>query len=651
MDILIPNEWLGNFLKTKAAPKKIAEYLSLSGPSVEKVTKEKGSDIYHIEITTNRVDSASVYGIAREAYAILPRFNVKTSLVKPTKNPKLNFVKKASYLDAKVDKNLCYRFTAVLVKNVKIKDSPNWMKERLSWVGVNPKNSVIDISNYVMHEIGQPVHTFDYDKIREAKMILRESKKGEKLTTLDDETYELPGGDIVIEDGDKRLIDLAGIMGGKNSAVDENTKNVLLFVQTYNPVNIRKTSMSLPKRTEAAVLFEKGLDTENVTLGIGRGIELFEKLTDGKAEKEILDVYPNPYKPKRVNAKLKFINDVLGVDVKKSEITNILQNLGFEVDWKKDELTAYVPSFRAQDIDIAEDLIEEIARIYGYHSLPSKLMEGKLPEKPESSPFDFEIMAKRILKGFGGNEVYTLSLVPKEYTEGNALKLLNPLGKGSEYLRTSLIPSLVTAAKDNSGEKDPFFLFEMSNIYLPRKKNLPQEKMMLGIICANFEYRKAKGVVEALMSSLNISVKYESEDTKHFVPSKRLVLKTKNGILGQFGVLEQNGLIYFGAPMTKLKDAYVEIKPYIPVPKYPAQIEDVTLVLPEKTKVGEVILTIKSSSKEVKKVQLRDIFKNGHTFRIWYRDPKKTLTNSEVEKIRKNILSSLSKNLGVRIKE
>ena len=283
MDIKIPDNWLRDFLKTKATSSEVAKYLSLSGPSVEKVEES----VYFIEVTTNRVDVASIMGVAREAAAILPQFGVKARL-QPIKLLNLKFSAKVDYLEAEVDHKLCSRFSAVLIKNVQIKQSPDWLKERLAAVGVRPINNVVDISNYVMHELGQPVHTFDYDKIRGAKMILMESRKGERLTTLDGKTHTLSGGDIVIEDGEGRLIDLAGIMGGGNSAVDEGTKNVLLFVQTYNPVNIRQTSMSLAQRTEAATLFEKGLDPELVTDGIGRGIELFVKLTGGKAEKEIL---------------------------------------------------------------------------------------------------------------------------------------------------------------------------------------------------------------------------------------------------------------------------------------------------------------------------------------------------------------------------
>ncbi len=320
MDILIPDEWLRNFLKTEATPKKIMEYLSLAGPTVDKIEKVKGADVYHIEVTTNRVDAASVYGIAREAYAVLPRFGVKTALARANYNPNLGFTDKVDYLEAKVDKKLCPRFAAVLVRGVEAKESPTWLKERLNWVGIRTINNVVDISNYIMVELGQPVHMFDYDKIKGAKMILRESKRGEEITTLDDKKHTLGGGDIVIEDGEGRLIDLAGIMGGTLSEVDENTKNVLLFVQTYDPSRIRKTSMNLAVRTQAAALFEKGLDTENVSLAVGRGIELLEKHAGGKADKNILDIYPNPYKGKEVSTTIDFINKKIRSKLTKKKI-------------------------------------------------------------------------------------------------------------------------------------------------------------------------------------------------------------------------------------------------------------------------------------------------------------------------------------------
>ena len=648
MDILISDNWLRDFLETKATPKKIAKYLSLCGPSVNKVEKKKNDHIYHIEITTNRVDSASVYGIAREGAAILPRFKIKANFKPLRAKAHQSFVKKVSYLEVKIDHKLCPRFTAVLIRNVKIGPSPKYIKERLGTIGVKLINNVVDISNYIMYEIGQPVHTFDYDKILGAKMVLRASKKGEKITTLDGETHKLSGNDIIIEDGKGRLIDLAGIMGGENSAVDENTKNVLLFVQTYNPVNIRRTSMSLAHRTEAAMLFEKGLDPELVGLGIKRGIDLFVKLTGGKPASKILDIYPEPYKAKKISTDIDFIDQRLGISLPKKEISKILTALGFESSWKGKKLEILIPSFRANDIGIPEDVVEEIARIYGYHNLPSELMAGVIPDPLFDTPFDFEMKLKNTLAGWGGIEVYTFSMVPKEYVGKNALKLSNPLGIKSEYMRTSLMPSLAEAAKENLREKDPFHIFEVANAYLPRKGKLPEEKMTLAGIFVNYSYRKAKGVVEKLLEKFNINYSFETEDSKSFLPSQRLLIKTKNKKLGQLGVLEEGSIYYeFDTELLRLASS---LRAYVPISKYPAQIEDITLTLPERTRVGDVILSIKSSSKLIQNVEMTDIYKDAYTFRLWYQHPRKTLTDKEVETIRKKLLTQIKKKFGATIK-
>jgi phenylalanyl-tRNA synthetase beta chain len=259
-----------------------------------------------------------------------------------------------------------------------------------------------------MLALGQPVHTFDYDKIVGHSMTLRESKKGEKITTLDKKIFTLAGGDIVIEDGEGRLIDLAGVMGGNLSAVDENTKNVLLFVQTYDPVRIRKTSMGLAQRTNAATIFEKGTDPELVSAGILEGINLFQKYSGGDVENEILDIYPFPYKPKAVTTSIEFIESRLGISISKKFISEILNSLEFESVWSGNALKITPPSFRAQDIQIEEDVVEEIARLYGYYNLPSLLMNGVLPESSDLSKlFTFETNVKNILSGWGGVEVYT----------------------------------------------------------------------------------------------------------------------------------------------------------------------------------------------------------------------------------------------------
>jgi len=646
MDLLIPDNWLREFLKTNATNKEIAKYLSLCGPSVEKITKSEYGDIYSIEVTTNRTDSASVYGIAREASAILPRFKKKAKLVSLETKFNYKFVGKVKYLNTDIDSKLCPRFTAILIKNVKLSQSPPNIKDRLTTSGIRPINNIIDISNYIMLELGQPVHTFDYDKIQNYLMVLRESRKGERITTLDDKTYTLSGRDIVIEDGSRKLIDLCGIMGGSLSAVDENTKNVLLFVQNYNPAYIRNTSMKLAKRSEAAMLFEKGIDSEQIKTAILRGINMFIKLTKGTPENEILDLYPAPYKGKAVKVSLEEINNKLGIKIPKREVSDILYPLGFNPFWEKNVLNVKIPSFRANDMEIPEDIIEEIARIYGYHNLPSQVMPGVIPDKPKDSPFPFEDKVKNILKGYGGCEVYTLSLVSKAETEENSLKLKNPLGPESEYLRTTLIYSLKEAAKENLKDKEAFHIFEMANVYIPKSNDLPDERMTLAGIFANTQFREGKGIIEFLLYELNIKAKFVQEELKNFIPGQRVAIKVNGKVVGQLGNLEDENLIYYEFDVETLYKLSKNTKKYTPIPQNPPQIEDITLSFPPKTRIGDVLALFTDHCPLITKLELRDIFKDNYTFRIWYQDPNKNLTDAEVTVVRNKILATVKQKFG-----
>lgn len=652
MDIKILDSWLREFLDTKASHTDIAKYLSLCGPSAERIEKFGADYIYDIEVTTNRIDTASVYGIAREATAILPRFGVAAKLkrlhfkkVDPFKGS--TFISKVKYLEVKIDPKLCKRFTAVLIKDVKIAPSPEVIQKRLESAGVRSINNVVDISNYIMLELGQPVHTFDYDKIRGSKMVLRESKKGEIIKTLDDKEFKLIGGDIVIEDGEGRLIDLAGVMGGKLSAVDENTKNVLLFVQTYEPVKIRKTSMGLAQRTMAASYFEKGIDPELVSPAILKAVDLFKSICKGIPEKEIIDIYPSPFKPKKISVDLGFINKHLGVEVSKKDISTYLSSLEFETNWKGNTLLVQVPSFRTQDVTCPEDVVEEIARIYGYHNLPSELMTGHLTARPSSPQFSFEASVKKYLSDCGGNEVYTLSLVSKEFASESALKLKNPLGTESEYLRTSLMPSLIQAANYNKGTFEEFHLFEMANIYLPRKNDLPEEKLILSGIFEGYGFRNAKGVVEALLEKIRIeNVTFDIQESKGFAAGKCASIFSKGKEIGLIGYPEDSDFIYYEFGVANLFELSQKTNEYTAIPKYPAQVEDITVTFPEKTMIGEVIKSIYNLQFIIYKVELIDIFKDAYTFRIWYQDPEKTLTDKEVEVIRVKILQKVKEKFG-----
>lgn len=630
MDIKILDSHLREYLDTKATPMEIAKYVSLCGPTFDRTTSKtlsgKTDYIYEIEVTTNRVDAASVVGIAREATAILPQFGIKASL-KIDFETKINEGKIKNGLPLKIvsDPKLEKRLTGVVLENIKNWESPKWMKERLGAAGMRSINTVVDITNYVMLTIGHPCHAFDYDKIAKHTIIVRESKKGEKITTFDGKEYSLMGGDILFEDGEGKIIDLPGIMGLKNSVVSKDTKRVLLFFDNNEASKIRRTSMSLGIRTIAATLNEKSVDPELVPTALSLGVDLYKKLCGANIASGVFDIYKNPYKGKNVETSKEFIDKILGVEVDKKRVDELLKALGFSPKWKGDDLNVSVPSFRSEDINIPEDIIEEVARIYGYQNLPSAIMDGSLPDPVYDMPFEFENKLRQTLKALGGTEVLTYSLVSKDMATpqathaggqvDKALKLSNPLGSDTEYLRTSLKPSLVNALSENKGAEYPYHIFEIANVYIPNNNALPDEKMMLSGILVNYDFRNARGVIEELFHSLNILEDVNLE------------------IIGD--------CFYYEYGVCRLRDK-LKPKTFTPLPKYPPQIEDMTISIPEETLVGNVIQSIKQASKLVSNVELVDIYERNFTFRIYYQHPDKTLSDKEVQEVRKKIEKKLS---------
>ena len=608
MQILIPDSWLRDYLETNATPKQIQHALSLCGPSVERLHKKGDEYIYDIEVTTNRVDMMSVVGIAFECVAILPRFGYKASLKKDPYLEKVNLStsKKVNYLNVTLDKAICYRFSTALIRDVKVGKSPDWLVKRLESVGMRGLNNVVDISNYLMHELGQPVHTFDYDKIVGHKMIVRQSRKGEKLTTLDSKVHSLPGGDIVIEDGSGKLIDLCGIMGGLNSAVDDHTQNVLLFVQTYEPTHIRKTSMALAHRTSAAELFEKNLPTENVLPTLQSGIKLFSQTTGGQADKSVLDILNVSEKVttlKLASPLTGFINSRLGINLTFAEIANILKSLEFVV---KSEQVVEIPWARKLDITIPEDLVEEVARIYGYHNLPTQLMSGNLPTLLNDTTFYWEAKIKSALSHWGFTEMYTYSLVDQD----SGLKLKNPLSSEWTYLRTSLVPSHLKIVSENLGKVEELRLFEIANVYLPKKGDLPHEELHLILTSTNPDLSRLKGYVEALASELGVLISPEIQ-----VHPTALVCEIN---------------------LEPVLAKATSIKTYIPISQYPPIIEDVNVNY--SGNYADIVSKIKKVSPLIKSVELIDKYENKLTLRITYHDPKKQLSSLDISPIREELL-------------
>lgn len=683
MNILVPISWLKDFLKTEASAEKIAETLSLCSQSVERIHEVEKDKILDVEISVNRYDCLSIIGIAREAATVLPQFGIKARFIPPkiSSLPKVKKVAKESELKVEIkDPTICPRFSAILIENVKIGSSPNWLSQRLEKIGIRSINNVVDISNYLMMETGQPIHTFDFDKILGQKMIMRLSKKGETVTTLDGIPRVLQGEDIVIEDGSGRLIDLCGIMGGQNSEINPQTKRVLFFVQAYDPIRIRRTSMSLGLRTEAAARFERGVDLEGIIPVILGGAKMMSELAGGQVAGNLIDIYPQKQACPKIKISLEFIRERLGVILTKKQVTEILSSLGFTIKSQtQDVFLALVPNWRAKDIQIQEDILEEVARVYGYFRLPSKipqlnenygLTEQPKPQKGALAPtFKWEEMIKDYLKSVGFSETYNFSFISRSQIENSGLKiedhlkLKNPIASDLEYLRTSLLPSLLAVAFKNSVNFPQIKIFEMANVYLPQKNNLPDEKMKLSGLTNVLNFYQLKGILVELLKQLGIFdfeiIPVTDQQVEPFwLKESTALIYDQKELLGVFGQIKNFSVfppslisesLAFDLDMGVVTTFASENKIYVPLPKFPPIIEDLSFIFPERTPVGPVIHLIKLINPLVKNVDLIDSFEETRTFRITYQHPDKNLTDKEVKEIREKIIKLLEKK-SIRLK-
>lgn len=675
MNIKITYNWLLEYLDTDADPYELQKYLSLCGPSVERVEKAGDDYVLDIEITSNRVDMASVFGIAQEALAILPQFGKKAKLKqnpleefkfkshpewnegsdnKSDSSPDVRRDQNDNVLNVRInDPKLCPRFTALVLSNVKINKSPDLIRKRLQLCGVKSINNVIDISNYLMLSLGQPTHIFDYDKINDQIMIVRESKKGEKITTLDGKKIILPGKDIVIEDGKGALIDLCGIMGGINSSVTEKTKNVVLFVQTYEKKHIRKTSMLTGQRTMAATYFEKEMDEERVEPALVYGVDLLQKYAGATISSQLYDLYPNPYKQKSISLSRDDIERFIGVELDKDKIEKTLHNLGFGVKIIKNNFIVKVPSWRKDDVLIKEDVIEEIARIYGYHNLPVNLPSpAYVRRSPEiDSLFEIQHKIKVFFKQLGLHEAINYSMISEKMIQNmnldpaHHLRLSNTISEELLYMRTSLLPSLVKNIKDNQGKRPTLRFFEIAKVYYPQKSELPKEIYKVAV-AINTSFSDIKGIAEALLRELNIS-EYETKLAKIHIFSKNEVVDfvVKGKVVGSVGRLAtelqyKNGLkktVYLASfDLLSLVENAKTISKFRPINPYAVIKLDLTLSI----KVySDFVSKAKNLSPYLQKVELIDSFKDKKTVRLYFSSHERNLTEkeaqAEMEKIKK----------------
>lgn len=677
MNIKVPVSWLKEYLKTDVTAKTLANLLTLSGPSVERIEKNGSDHVFDIEITTNRADAYSIFGIAREAYVITKVNGHKSQLKNPEGlNLKLE-PDSSKLLSLNVlikDHSLCPRFSAIIIDNVKIDKSPTYIKTRLELSGIRSINNIVDISNYIMLELGQPMHTFDFDKIKGSKMILRKSQKGETIKTLDQKTHDLPEGSIVIQDSEK-IIDLCGIMGGANSAVTRRTKRVVLFVQAYNPQSIRKTTQSLSFRTEASSRFEKGIDLEGILPALKRAVYLAKVNAGAIIASELIDIYPQKHKPKQVKLAFDKLNKYLGISFEKTKSVQILTLLGFEVKLETNQIIATIPPWRNDDVESDIDLIEEIARIYGYHKLPSKLPSGQTTNAKDSD-FKDVIKLKNSLKLFSLTEVISYSIISKNLlalskrTDKNTVEIANPLTEEWQFMRPNITPSLLSIVSKNQNLGKDIKIFEVARTYLPQKNELPIQDLVLAISLQNSNFYQTKGLIENVFEILQRKIKFTklAKDSPIFEQSVSAEIKINDVTVGIIGQVKTSILNQFeldsnvSAAEINLTKIYSEPKTnyeYQPISKYPPLLEDISFVLAKILPLQEILDEIKKLEQPlVKKVEIIDVFKDAKlgenkksvTIRLTIQKTTGTPTQNDASIIKNEVVSCLEKIFRAKIR-
>jgi phenylalanyl-tRNA synthetase beta chain len=650
MDIKILDSHLREFLKTNASAKEIAEKLTLTSLSVEKVEKWKEDYIYHAEVMTNRPDLASVIGFAREASAVLPQHGIEANFVAPA----FEFpedVKESIEMTIESDNALIHRICAVVME-IEIGEFPDYLKKRLEAADIRSLNNVIDITNYVMRTTGHPAHVFDYDRLPNHTIRIRESKKGEQVMTLDHKTHTLLGGDIVADDGTGTIVDLIGIMGLENSVVTESTKRILFFIDNNDVNKIRNTSMSLGIRTDAAQLNEKELDPELAKEALLYGISLYKELAHGKQLSNVIDIYLHPKKISPVTVSEEKIQQVIGVPITLSQSKEILENLGFEVLLQEKHIVVTPSSLRSKDIEIPEDVIEEIARIYGYHLIPNKLpsFDKQTIHNPEEDELFWESHIKHAMKYWGFTEVFTYSMVSENLYEGpleNAVTVANPLSVDMMYMRRTLVPSLLQVAAENK-TADSFKIFEIANVYHKREKELPEEILTIaGVIKkTQLSFFEVKGLIEQLAKDLGIvSLTFTNTNDANEVEIYHQKIH-----LGNIEILSDN-VINFEINAKQLIQSATRKKVYAPLSKYPQVIEDIAVIAPSEVVAADIVSLITKQNNLIRDITLIDKYQDSRTYRITYQSYEKNLTNEDIKPIREKIIASLKSELHAKIKE
>ncbi|MFC1559542.1 phenylalanine--tRNA ligase subunit beta [Candidatus Margulisiibacteriota bacterium] len=656
---------------------------SALGEDIRKVIGVGGT-VLEADILPNRPDCLSMQGIAREISAV---FN------KPFKPLKVKVKEGKGSVSKKIkisvrNKKACPRYMARVIDGVKIKDSPKWLQSRLTACGIRPINTIVDVTNYVLLELGQPMHAFDLDKIAGGTIIVRNARKDEKIKTLDGDDRHLSADTLVIADS-KNAVAVAGVMGGVGSSVTPSTKAILLESAYFDPMTIHKAERKLKLRTESSIRFEKGVDWDGVGKALDRAAQLIADICGGNVLKGKIDVKEGDRKPKKISLRVNRVNSLLGTDLDGKTIKNLLARLGFKIKSKgANSLIVEVPLFRAADVEREIDVIEEVARIYGYNEISSTLPKVYVA----SDDFNYKEKAlkdiKQLLVNYGLNEAQTYSMVGKTELEGIGwqddsllIPILNAISPDMNVMRPTLLTGIIKAIKYNQSRQiKDVSLFETGKIYLKGKEGFIEKNMltggMVGQVYQTYEGKKEavdfhylKNLVKEMLALLHIGYKLERSKNPVFHPGRSVDIKIAGKYVGSFGEIHpdiasyyelKGDCVFLELDLDGLLGSNGAVPRFKGIPRYPSVKRDIAMLVPKGVENKAIIKLISEVGRPlVEKIQLFDRYaghqvKEGYyslAYSISYIDPERTLTDEEVNKKQAEIVGALADSLRIEVRK
>ena len=641
--------------------------------------------VFEFDLTPNRPDCLSVLGIAREIAAIQ-----KT----PLKYPDYDLIDKIDTVSARTSVIIeasehCPRYTARLVEDITVKSSPFWLKNRLWSVGLRPINNIVDITNFILMETGQPLHAFDFDRLAQNRIVVRTARRGEAFVTLDQKERLLDEEMLMICDGEKPVA-VGGVMGGLNSEIENTTTRVLIESAYFHPVSIRKTSKKLGLNTEASHRFERGVDPEGTIRAVNRAAKLMVKVGGGTLVAGLIDEYPKPQAIKRVPLSLKGTKRLLGMDLDRNRIKNLLGSIEFKADpiaENDGDLVVTVPTFRV-DISRPEDLMEEVARLSGYDQIPTTFPAMPAEGRPPSRRLDLRSRMKRLMTGAGFTEVITYSFIhelapdrlrlDQDDPRRELIYILNPLREDQAVMRTSLVPGLLDTVSHNSARQvKNVKIFEIGKIFIrSQTQALPQEPEMLTALWAGSrsetswyarenpcDFYDMKGIAEGLLDALKIKnvcfTRTPAESCHYTRPGYTAQIRAGDREVGLVGEIHprvranfdlKQVVFIFEVEVDKIASVMSEIQHAKPVPKFPAIYRDITVIVDRGIETQTILQTVEKMNENlVESLYLFDVFegspiptgKKSVSFRLTYRSSSKTLEDNDVNDLHKSITAKL----------